>query len=745
MDRKQHSTLLLLVLGALVCLVSPAWAGGPGEEDLFGDLNQAQQQRPALDDADFLGVMQQEFVDFHDVSKHRKPSRQRIRTYPGSYRFYESHFDVYWDTLSFRSREAQGEGAALVTVMFADVVHFDPNRRRTGFSLNTFIGTALDHCRRNRPVHRGKGIYAEGGFSGYDSGPGARVEADFKGGTSSGSEFDFNLGIGTDDRYAWDERVGPGNGGYPGAYGDSRGWDFVDDPPVLIDDGDFTVFRRDKYVVGGYNGLYDFSRDRTDLVKNFLTRAAQDSRYERLYSNAYMAPDSTTAYRRIKQLLSTKRLPVLTLLPRQRDAVLVYRIVERSDGLGAMMYWRPSDSPNRRVDRETLNRNVIWAVPSGNVGYKFIDRAELENRRFRWGNPVTVLIVPNLCRVYEYFASYLSGGDLNDPGYRPSPPPVWDERIPYPQDQFPYPDQGYPPRRGKGDSGLDWSVDLMFRGLTDLWAKPPRNRPPRLPPPDRYFPPPRWEPMPPPIQDIPYYPPPNYNPPPPDRFRYRPTPKNPYCNKPVGQGRGKFVYIGFGYDETGYNQWGFDTEGLNREGFDPWGFDRQGYGRDGFDPWGYDRGGYDRRGFSLFNRARQFIDLVNQYHTNPFAFRMQFDIKENGSIVRIVDGAVVWNQGGAPVGTPGNPVVPPPVIAPPVPGPQKAAEPEFKPASIAGKIKGLAAPYEIQLDRNGRYHILKDGKRTAIPRNINVNSDFEMQFQDKSKDYIFIQSTPAPK
>ncbi|MBI3892231.1 MAG: hypothetical protein HY303_11980 [Candidatus Wallbacteria bacterium] len=763
MARKILSLLLLTAIGVVAGLAGKAYAGGTGPDDFFGDLNQAQQQR-SFDDADFFGVMQQELTDFHDVSKHRKPSLQRTRTYPGSYRFYEAPFDVYWDTVSFRSREAQGEGAALVTVMFKDAVFFNPSQRRSGFSLNNFIRTALDHCRQRPVLRNGKGTNADGGFASFDGSPAGKLEgkSDYKRTGAAGNDLDFALPtLPTDERYPWDERVGPGPGGVPGSYGDPNGWSWTDDPPVLVDNIDQTIFRRDKYVVGGYTGLYDFSKDRIDLVKNFLARAAQDSRYERLYSNAFMAPDEGTTYRTVKQILTTKHLPVLTLLPRAKDAVLIYRVVERSDGVGAMMYWRPSDAPNRRIDPSTLNRNIIWAVPTGSGIYQFVDRADLDNRRFRWGNHSTVLIVPNLCRIYQYFSDYLSGGDLNDPGF----PPI--RNKPFPQDQFPFPgdQRPYPPDYGTqppvyNDPGMDWSIDFNWRGLTDLWSMPPRNRPPMIPPPDMSLRPPRWDGGPPPYQQDypPNYGPPNYGPPnygpspyyppqpPPDRFRFRPPVRNPYVNKPIGQGRGAFVKIGFGFDETGFNQFGYDVSGLNHSGFDPWGFDAQGYGSDGFDPWGYDRGGYTRQGYPLTNRARNFIDLVNQYHQNPFAFRMQFDIQENGNIVRIVDGAVMWDQGGARPGVPGQPVVPAPApVAPPVPGPLKAEVPEWRTAAISGHIKGLAAPYEIQIDRDGRYHILKDNKRTPIPRNINVNADFEMQFQDKTKDYIFIQSTPATK
>lgn len=736
--------LLLLLPGALL-------AGQDGDfEDPFGDLSRTQQQRGGLDDEVFAGVINQDISDFHDVSQHGKPVRRRARSYPGAYRFFDTDFDVFWDTVAFRSRESQGEGAALITLMFKDVVWFDPARRRSGFAVDAFVDIAMRNCSTRRPNPRvGKGPI-DGGFTGFSTEVGATFETrdqsylDRK--TTDGS-FDFDLGVSVrDDGYG---------------SGDPRGFE-----NPLLSDGDALVFRSDRYVMGGYQGLYDFSRERSDLVKNFLVRAAQDSHYERLYENAFFAPDERTAYAQIKNIIQTRRLPVLALLPRQRDAVLIYRVIERGDGLGAMLYWRPSDPVNQRVSRELGRQNVIWAVPQAGRGITFIDRADLENRRFRFGNHSTMVIVPNLCRIYARFANTLraGGGGFDGPDYRPPRkgddpyyPPDYDQgpRRPFPPDYDQGPRRPLPPyvpdcfpdqRRNRG-GGLDWMVDLVFGGGRNGINIGIGNRPnpPRRPPPFMLDPP-RWEPMPPPIYDGPY-PPPGYQRPPPDRFRYRPPVKNPYCNKPVGTGRGKFVYIGFGFDERGFNEWGFDVSGLNAQGFDPWGFDKQGYGQDGFDPWGYDRGGYDRRGFPLFNRARAFVDLVNQYHRDPFAFRMQFDIKEDGSIIRIVDGAIVWNQGGAV--TPGPGVLPPgtvaPPVAPPIPGPQKAEVPEFRTVTITGKIKGLAAPYEIQIDRASRYHILKDGKRTSVPRNINVNADFEMQFQDKTKDFIFIQSTPATK
>ena len=74
----------------------------------------------------------------------------------------------------------------------------------------------------------------------------------------------------------------------------------IEDPILGNANGDVT-FRSSKYVVGGYRGLYDFSKDRTKLVKDFLVRAANESKYERLYENGWFAPDEGSAYRQIKQ------------------------------------------------------------------------------------------------------------------------------------------------------------------------------------------------------------------------------------------------------------------------------------------------------------------------------------------------------------------------------------------------------------------------------------------------------------
>ena len=159
---------LCLALTASVCQ-----AGTPDPDDMFGDLTRSQ-QGPTFDDSAFQQALQQEFQDFYNPQKHDKPVRSRSRTYPGSYRFIESDFDVFWDTVSFRSSEAQGEGAALVTLMFKDVVVFDPSRRAEQFSVNRFVDTALASCGSVRSGSSGKGSTgkgggkADGGFAGFD-------------------------------------------------------------------------------------------------------------------------------------------------------------------------------------------------------------------------------------------------------------------------------------------------------------------------------------------------------------------------------------------------------------------------------------------------------------------------------------------------------------------------------------------------------------------------------------------------
>ncbi len=723
---------LLLILGMALVMPVVSLAGGSIDDDPFGDLIQTQ-QATQYDDSVFQQVLQQEVTDFNDVSKHRKPVRDRIRPMPTRYRVIDSDFDVFWDTVSFRSREAQGEGAALVTVMFKDVARFDPRARNRRFSVRAFVGTALEGCGDSGGgrVTKGGGTSVSGGFAGFDTSVGARIEKDsYK--SSSSLDLDLDVSIfNQGERQPWDERVGPGGGGYPGAYGD----------PSLRSP------RRGRYVVGGYTGLYDFSRGNPKLVRNFLTRAAQDTGYERLFDHRYLARSQSAVYRQVKNLLRSSRMPVLTLMPGQRDAVLIYRIIERTDGLGAMLYWRPSDRVGDRVANEVERMNVIWAVPQSGGDLRFIDRAELKSRKFRFGNRATMLIIPNLCKVYGLFADYLAWQDLGDPGYRPTPgkgdnyPPDYGPLPPYDQgggDDWGYypPPRRVPPRRRppRQDDGDRWGniFELIWKGTTDQIRTPPFNPYPPRP----IFPldPPIWTPLP-PIG------------PPPDDFQFRPPIPNPYVDKPVGTGRGGFVKIGFFFNEEGYNRYGFDVNGLDRDGFDPWGYNRQGYGRDGFDPWGYDRGGYDRRGFSLFNRARNFLDLVNQYHRNPYAFRMQFDVKEDGTIVRIVDGTVVWDNSGAGGGgtVPGvtQPITP---VSPPPPGViQKPEVAEWRDTTIKGKITGIAAPWKIQLDRQDRYHILKDNKRTAIPRNIDVNRDFEMKPQDATKDYLYIQNTPPTR
>jgi hypothetical protein len=727
MTRKNLSLLLLAALGVAVWMPVPALAGGTSD-DLFGDDLIRTQQGPVFDDAQFAQVMDQELTYNQDVSKHPEPVRRRLVTHPSMYRVFDSYFDVYWDTVSFRSKESQGEGAALVTVMFKDAAYFDYRLRRSVFSFERFLGTALNRCQQGglviQPMYQQQQGLNEG-FTGFDSG-GTVQEEQFRYDKSVTSSYkaadkNFDIDLGVD-----------------GGKGKSDG--FVS--PVVID-GDDSFLVGDKYRIGGYRGLYDFSKNNTRLVKNFLVRAAQDSRYERIFQNTLRGGNTASVYGKIKSIITAQRLPVLTLLPKQRDAVLIYCVIERSDGTGAMLYWRPSDRPGTRVSRDLNAKNIIWAVPQRNGGYQFYDRAELSERRFRWGAPAEVLIVPNLCSVYRYFAGYVNY-NLDGPSPIPSPYPGKTEPYPPSYDNSwppPYvPDCGFPDSGRRDDgSGFNIALDFLFNGGSSFGFSYGQQQ--RYPNPPIQLQPPIWTPMPTPRPPTGGWYPPN------DPFIYRPTPKNPYCNKPIGTGRGNFVRIGFNYDESGYNQYGFNSAGLNQQGFDPWGYNAQGYGADGFNPWGYDRGGFNRSGYPLSNRSRDLISLINQYHQNTFAFRMQFDIKEDGSIVRIVDGVTVWNNGGSATnpGTVPVPTVPAPI--PVVPGENltKDLTPEYQAATIKGKITGIAAPYEVQLDKAGRYHIFKDNVRTAVPRNINVNLDFQMQFQDKSKDYIFIQSTPATR
>ncbi|MBI4872810.1 MAG: hypothetical protein HY814_14735, partial [Candidatus Riflebacteria bacterium] len=288
MTRKNLSLALLAALGVFFGMSELALAGSA--DDLFGDdLIQTQQQR-AYDDSEFARIMGQEFTDFHDGAKHRQPVLRRLVLPTGPYRFIEAPFDVFWDTVSFRSRESQSEGAALVTLMFKDAVRFVPNARATRFSMNRFIDTALSRCRGGSVVRPSKGV--DDGFTGFDGPTGSQLEGyqdqslpgktgkDYK---DSGSSLDFgiDLGIGQ-ERYPWDERVGPGNGGYPGAYGKPGGLE----RPIILDQQDLIVLG-DRYTVGGYQGLYDFSRRNSNLVKYFLTRAASECGYERLYTHAF--------------------------------------------------------------------------------------------------------------------------------------------------------------------------------------------------------------------------------------------------------------------------------------------------------------------------------------------------------------------------------------------------------------------------------------------------------------------------
>lgn len=780
------SLLSLLILALIAC--APASLLAEDSTDLFGEDLIRTHKGDVLDDADYRRILVQEQIDFYDQDLHKSPIRRRTRTYSDPVEIFDSYFDIHWDTVSFRSQTTQGEGAALITLMFKDTVRFEEEARRRPFSVSTFMNKARKGCGSTGPRD---------------------VVLDW-------------IKEQQDRRYPWDERLPNGDDPLSGPFGTSSGW---------LDDDLLRITPDDVYVVGGYKGLFDFSQRNRDLVKNVLTRTASRSHYEKLYDLRADLESDASVYRRIKTWIKLRKLPALVLVPGDETAVLVHKVVERSDGLATLFYWDPANPPAETVDPEGSLRHVFFAHRvDGRL--RFSKTARLSNRRYRFGDSIKLVMVDDLCKVYEYLSDYVGRGDLGDPdplpprdgrdeppyddggGYRKPPrdddgdhrrppydddygkppfdddyrqkplPPDYDKppfdddygkppfdsgrrlppydqgrRLP-PYDQgrrFPPYDQGrfdppiyrdpplrdriYRPRRPRRNDDfphqLGTILDFVFRGFTDA------NRGDRYRPRPRPVPLPPYRPLPPITYDGPY-PPPDYRPPPRNRFIYRGPPRHRWYNKPIGEGRGKFRFVGYMYDEFGYNVHGYDQDGYDINGFDPWGFDRQGYDSKGFNPWGYDRGGKTSKGFPLSNRSPFFIDLVNQYHRDPLMFRMQFDIKQDGKIVRIVDGQQVW-----PI-VKGSPL-PQPAPAKPGTGDGGAdkgkteQEAQFRDVTIKGKITGVTQPYKIQRDKQGRYYLFKDEKRHAIPRNISVERDFQVQYNASAKTFVFIQHTPAPK
>jgi hypothetical protein len=54
------------------------------------------------------------------------------------------------------------------------------------------------------------------------------------------------------------------------------------------------------------------------------------------------------------------------------------------------------------------------------------------------------------------------------------------------------------------------------------------------------------------------------------------------------------------YDKEGYDRYGFDYLGFDRQGYNFYGCDNQGYYKDGYNLHGYDIFGYNQQGYDLY-------------------------------------------------------------------------------------------------------------------------------------------------
>jgi hypothetical protein len=59
-----------------------------------------------------------------------------------------------------------------------------------------------------------------------------------------------------------------------------------------------------------------------------------------------------------------------------------------------------------------------------------------------------------------------------------------------------------------------------------------------------------------------------------------------------------FIYDASGFNFFGFNSNGLDAEGYGKDGFNLAGWDREHYNREGFNAAGYNRNGYDKKGFN---------------------------------------------------------------------------------------------------------------------------------------------------
>lgn len=127
---------------------------------------------------------------------------------------------------------------------------------------------------------------------------------------------------------------------------------------------------REAYPIHGYWSLQDFSKDNKDFVKNFMDKFAGVNFWGQYQADRDGGISYAQSFQLIEAYIRETRLPVICLF--NDKAVLVYKIVRRSDGDAAMFYWDPSDPVNMRLQNEIDAKRVIYVRQGYDTRGQFI-------------------------------------------------------------------------------------------------------------------------------------------------------------------------------------------------------------------------------------------------------------------------------------------------------------------------------------------------------------------------------------